>query len=48
MKKTKEGRAYVNVIYPQFKMGEEVAREVAEPPTYGMYCMASPFCSDTA
>lgn len=34
-KTTKEGRAYANVIYPKFKMGEEVVREVAEPPTYG-------------
>ena len=47
-KKTKEGRAYVNVIYPKFKMGEEVVREVAEPPTYGMYYIASPLCSHTA
>ena len=36
-KKTEEGRAYVNVIYPKFKMGEEDVREVAKRPTYGMY-----------
>ena len=36
-----EGRTYVNVIYPKFKMGEEDVREVAEPLTYGMYCIAS-------
>lgn len=36
-KKTKEGKTYVNVTYPKFKMGEEVVREVAEPPTYGNY-----------
>lgn len=36
-KTTKEGKPYMNVIYPKFKMGEEVVREVAEPPTYGIY-----------
>ena len=41
-------RQHVNVIYPKFKMGEEVVREVAEPPTYGMYSIASPLCSDMA
>lgn len=34
-KKRKDGTTYVNVAYPKFKMGEEVVREVAEPPTYG-------------
>lgn len=34
-KQRKDGRYYVNVTYPKFKMGEEVVREVAEPPTYG-------------
>ena len=29
---------YINVTYPKFKMGEEVVREVAVPPTYGIYC----------
>ena len=28
-------------------MGEEVVREVAGPPTYGMYYTTPPLCSDT-
>lgn len=35
-KKTKDGKTYMNFTYPKFKMGEEVVREIAEPPTYGM------------
>ena len=27
---------HVNVTFGKFKMGEEVVREVAEPPTYGI------------
>ena len=26
----------MRVTYPKFKLGEEVVREVASPPTYGM------------
>ena len=29
-------------------MGKEVVCELAEPPTYGMYYIASPLCSDPA
>ena len=35
--KLKNGKSYINVTYPKFKMGDEVLREVAEPPTYGMF-----------
>ena len=31
---TKEGEKYYKVTYPKFKLGEEVVREVAKPPTY--------------
>ena len=34
----------MNVTYPKFKMGEEVVREVAEPPTYGMYVDSNLHC----
>ena len=27
---------FVHVTFPKFKMGEEVVREIAEPPSYGM------------
>jgi len=30
----KEGEKYFKVTYPKFKLGEEVVREVAAPPTY--------------
>ena len=30
-----DGDAYYKVTYPKFKLGEEVVREVAVPPTYG-------------
>ena len=26
----------MHVTFPKFKMGEEVVREIAEPPPYGM------------
>lgn len=29
-----DGREYIRVTYPKFKMGEEVVREVLCPPTY--------------
>ena len=32
---SKDGKEYVRVTYPKFKLGEEVVREVASPPTYG-------------
>ena len=32
---SKEGKEYMRVTYPKFKLGEEVVREVAGPPTYG-------------
>ena len=31
---SKDGRDYIKVTYPKFKVGEEVVREVAVPPTY--------------
>ncbi len=33
--RTADGELYYNVLYPKFKLGEEVVREVAVPPTYG-------------
>ena len=33
---TNDGKEYFRVTYPKFKMGEEVVREVACPPTYGI------------
>lgn len=36
-KQTKDGKTYMHVTFPKFKMGEEVVREIAEPPSYGMY-----------
>ena len=36
-KKDKDGKTYYKVTYPKFKLGEEVVREVAIPPTYGKY-----------
>lgn len=32
---SKKGEKYYRVTYPKFKLGEEVVREVASPPTYG-------------
>ncbi|XP_068711881.1 uncharacterized protein [Montipora foliosa] len=34
-KKTENGEEYFRVTYPKFKLGDEVVREVAVPPTYG-------------
>jgi hypothetical protein len=31
-----EGNKCYRVMYPKFKVGEEVVREVVVPPTYGM------------
>ena len=36
-KKDEDGKTYYKVTYPKFKLGEEVVREVAIPPTYGKY-----------
>lgn len=33
----KDGKPYYRVSYPKFKLGEEVVREVAVPPTYGKF-----------
>ncbi|KAK3728961.1 hypothetical protein QZH41_016823, partial [Actinostola sp. cb2023] len=33
-KLTKDGRPYTRVVYPKFKLGEEIVREVGIPPTY--------------
>lgn len=32
-----DGKEYIRVTYPKFKLGEEVVREVASPPSYGNY-----------
>jgi len=32
---SKDGEKYYKVTYPKFKLGEEVVREVASPPSYG-------------
>lgn len=32
---SKNGEKYFKVTYPKYKLGEEVVREVASPPTYG-------------
>lgn len=34
---SKDGEKYYAVTFPKFKLGEEVVREVAAPPTYGKY-----------
>lgn len=34
-KLSKDGEKYYHITYPKFKLGEEVVREVASPPTYG-------------
>lgn len=34
-KVSKDGEKYYAVTFPKFKLGEEVVREVASPPTYG-------------
>ena len=48
MKQTKDGKTYMHVTFPKFKMGEEVVREIAEPPSYGMTgCLLLLFCSKT-
>ena len=36
--RTVDGEVYYNVQYPKFKFGDEIVREVAVPPTYGMLC----------
>jgi hypothetical protein len=38
-RKTKDGTTYYNVVYPKYKFGEEVVREIAVPSTYSMYTM---------
>jgi len=36
VKKNKEGNDSVKITWPKFKLGEEVVRGVAVPPTYGI------------
>jgi hypothetical protein len=36
-KQAKDGKTYMHVTYPKFKLGDEVVREVAVPPTYGEF-----------
>ena len=33
----KDGTAYYNVVYPKYKFGKDVVREIAVPPTYSMF-----------
>ena len=33
-RQSKDGKPYYNVTLPKFKLGDEVVREVAVPPTY--------------
>ena len=40
---SKDGSDYIKVTYPKFKLGEEVVREVAVPPTYSKNTKSS-FC----
>lgn len=49
---SKEGEACIKVTYPKFKLGEEVGRDVAVPPTYSEYhnsilCKLNPKCRKT-
>ena len=39
--KSKNGEKYYRITWPKFKAGEEVIREVACPPTYGMCNMSN-------
>ena len=32
---TKDGNKCYKVVYPKYKLGEEIVREVPRPPTYG-------------
>ena len=32
---SKGGSVYYNVVYPKYKVGEDIVREVAVQPTYG-------------
>lgn len=34
--KSQQGKEYVRIYWPKFKLGEEVVRGVMVPPTYGM------------
>jgi hypothetical protein len=36
-KQAKDGKTYMHVTYPKFKLGDEVVCEVAVPPTYGEF-----------
>lgn len=43
---SKDGKPYMRVTYPKFKLGEEVVREVAFPPSYGNQNMRwAQFCT---
>ena len=36
-----DGNQYMKATYPKYKLGDEVVREVAVPPTYGEYVKKS-------
>ena len=40
-RQSKDGSDYIKVAYPKFKLGEEVVREVAVPPTYSKNAKSS-------
>ena len=42
---SRDGNEYIRVTYPKFKLGEEVVREVACPPTYGMITWLEILCN---
>ena len=35
--KDKDGTTYYKFVYPKYKFGKEVVREIAVPPTYRMF-----------
>ena len=37
--KTKDGKDYLLVTYPKYKVGEEVVREIKVPPTYSKHVL---------
>ena len=46
-KTAENGEEYFRVTYPKFKLGDEVVREVAVPPTYGKLSVKVILCFDT-
>jgi len=42
--KSKDGKEYLLVTHPKYKVGEEVVQEIRVPPTYSKYVL---FCNLT-